>query len=163
MIPEKPAWLPDMIGCSGDIEEIFRRLYAIFCRDFKQGPVRLNHLLVWYNRRIGNKGFEEGFWHLIEREDKLRQTRYFDPRRAERLPWLRPSIDHYLEAEVRFFEYAEFNEITAYVWLYNFDYVAIFKKRVQDIGQVYFLKSAYYIDGYRKRNQLEKKYRELNP
>jgi len=160
VIIEKPTWLPEMIDCNGDINEIFSHLYEIFCRDFKQGPIRLNNLLVWYNRKIGEKGFEEGFWHLIEREEKSQYERYFDPRRAERLPWLRSSIDHYLETEVRFFEYHEFNEVFAYIWLYNFDYVAVFIKRRQNFGDVYFLTSAHYIDGNRKRRQLEKKFHE---
>lgn len=159
--PNTPDWLPEIIDCNGSIDILFPRLYAIFCEGFKSGTVRLNELLVWYDRKIGDRGYENGFWHLIEREDKKRQERLFDPRRAERLPWLRPSIDHYEDTEIRFFEYSESGKIFAYVWLYNFDYVAVFIKREQNFGYVYFLKSAYYIDGNRKRKQLQKKYREV--
>lgn len=160
VINAKPAWLPDIFDCNGNIEDVLRCLWAVFFRDFKQGPITLNNLLVWYNRNVGAKGYDEGFWHLIEREDKSLHARYFDPRRAERLPWLRPSIDHYVDPEIRFFEYQEFNKVYSYLWLYHLDYLAVFIKRRQNFGDVYFLISAHYIDGNRKRRQLEKKFQE---
>jgi hypothetical protein len=53
--------------------------------------------------------YEEGFWHLIERKDKVTQVRVFDPRRAERLSWFKLSIDNSQSQEIICFNYVEGN------------------------------------------------------
>jgi hypothetical protein len=55
------------------------------------------------------------------------------------------------------------SRIVTYLWLEYFDYVIIFQKRKLGIGTVYFLKTAYYVEGDSTRRNLQKNYekREL--
>ena len=160
-----PEWLPEIISVDGEWENVLQTLYSIFRNDFVDGKPKLNNTPVWWDRRVlENDQYEEGFWHLISKDDNSRNDRLFDPRRAERLPWCRPTIDHFNEDVVRYWDYkTSKSRIVTYLWLEDFDYVIIFQKRKLGIGTVYFLKTAYYVGGDSTRRNLQKNYekREL--
>ncbi len=162
---EIPSWLPALISVDGEWDKVFEKLYGIFKADFVEGKPSLNNSKVWWNRRIldGDK-YEEGFWHLISKDDDSTNERLFDPRRAERLPWCRPTIDHFDDNAVRHWDYrASRSRIESYLWLENFDYVIVFQKRKQNIGTVYFLITAYYVDGDSTKRNLRRKYQDRIP
>lgn len=156
-----PSWLPDMISVDGEWEAVLLRLYVIFERDIKNGNPMLNSRMVWYERKKkdGNK-YEEGFWHLIERENKKAKERQFDPRRSERLPWCKPTIENSSQSEVLTWDFEEADgQVNTYIWLVNCDYVAILVRIPTDkFGDVYKIITAYYVDGDSRKRNFRKKY-----
>lgn len=162
---ETPSWLPAIISVDGKWDKVIEKLYGIFKSDFVEGKPLLNKSSVWWDRRIldGDK-YEEGFWHLISKDDNSTHERLFDPRRAERLSWCRPIIDHFNDNEVKYWDYrASNNRIETYLWLKDFDYVVIFQKRKQKVGMVYFLLTAYYVEGDSTKRSLTRKYEKREP
>jgi hypothetical protein len=116
---------------------------------------------VWWDRRCkGGDPHEEGFWHLTTREDKRAKERFLDPPRAKRLGWCRAIIDHCYEAEVLNFDYLEGDgKIGTYLWLRDFDYVVILEKKpTRSYGDVYWLVTAYVLDGPDRRRAMQRKY-----
>jgi len=156
----KPSWLPDMISISGIWEDILNKLYSIFKTDFIEGKPKLENLPVfWDKTKVESEKYENGFWHLIEREDQVSKGRNFDPRRAERLPWCAPSINNCKDDIIKMWEYKEAkNKINVYLWLEQFDYVIILQKKKFRFGEVAFLLTAFYVDGDSKRLDLRDKY-----
>jgi hypothetical protein len=97
----KPQWLPNIICVDGNFKEVIASLYKIFYQDFVSGYPKLADIDVWYNRKVKpGETYEEGFWHLIERDHDKQGCRTFDPRRAERLPWCAPTLNHFQHPEV---------------------------------------------------------------
>jgi len=155
-----PAWLPPVHSCDGSWPEVVAALYSIFDRDFRSGRPRVRGAPIWWNRTVkGGDQFEEGFWHLISRTDPKTGERLPEFRRAERLPWCRPVIDHEHEPEILVWDYVEGNGRTrTYVWLSDHDYVTIMERRPAQRRDVMFLVTAYYVDGKGRRRQLQSKY-----
>jgi hypothetical protein len=158
----KPRWLPEIISVDGEWKEVLKRLYAVFEHDFKRGRPKLNEFEVWWDHRKREEtGYEEGFHHLIEREERVTMERLFDPRRAERLPWAAPTINNSNDAEVKVWDYKEANGKTnTYVWLHQWDYVIILQKRAMRVGPVVFVVTAFHVDGDSKRRNLWRKWEE---
>lgn len=155
------AWLPKMISVVGIWEDVIARLYEVFDKDFNKGRSCLSGLPVWWDRRIADGSiYEEGFWHLISRRDERTGDRLLDPRRAERLPWCQPTLDHTDDDDVKLWDSLEGRHKRTYVWLKNHDYVIVLEKRRQKIGQVAFLITAYHVDGRNRRKSLGRKYNE---
>lgn len=103
-----PAWLPGLIDTNGSWDEILGRLYSVFEADFKFGRPTWNGLPVWWDRRcLDGDPHEEGFWHLVTRDDKQTGERLLDTPRAQRLRWCRAVIDHGSGPDVRVFDYVE--------------------------------------------------------
>ncbi|MBI5663510.1 MAG: hypothetical protein HZC49_00255 [Nitrospirae bacterium] len=155
-----PVWLPEMISTDGEWNTVLDCLHGIFKTDFIEGRPSLNNAKVWWDKRtLDGDRYEEGFWHLISKNDDTTRERLFDPRRAERLPWCRPSIDHFDDNAVKFWDYKVSNSrIETYLWLEDFHYVVVFQKRKHRIGTVYFLLTGYYVDGVTSRRNLRRKY-----
>jgi len=97
-----PDFLPPILDLRGTWEEILDRLYAVFCRDFKKGAVYHNGMRIIYNGRVLLDGHdkEEGFWHVVSKEDRVSGERLIDYRRAERLPWARPTMESPERSEI---------------------------------------------------------------
>jgi len=156
-----PRWLPEMIPVDGDWDEVLKKLYEIFETDFKRFNRMFGQRKIWWDRSVrkNGKGYEEGFWHLIARDDKTSNQRLFDPRRAERLPWCGPTISNYQDSAIKFWDYMEISKnINTYIWLETLDYVVILQKKDLRKYRVAFLVTAYHIDGPSTRNKLSKKF-----
>jgi hypothetical protein len=164
----RPNWLPDVEPISGDITAVIGRLYAIFHRDVKLGHLLLRQLDVWWDRRpreVFGLTYEEGFWHLVSRDCEVWTAtgrswrRDFDPPRAERLPWFAPTVGHVDAAEVTIWDYLEADrKVSTYIWLKDWDYLILLRKRPQRRGDIYFLTTAYHVDGPASRAKLQRKY-----
>jgi len=163
------TWLPDIICIDGDFSDVTNRLYNIFHRDFVESHPRLSDMDVWHNRRVKpGETYEEGFWHLIERDHNNEGTRCFDPRRAERLPWCAPALNHSQEPQIKYWICNESDKQTCYVWLEDYDYVIILEKRIlppkmvdgieKSTRTIAFLKTAYHIDGESRRRHFRRKF-----
>lgn len=161
MMSTLPRWLPKMICVDGDGDEVLRKLHQIFETDFKRFNRMLGQRRVWWDRQVreDGKGYEEGFWHLIARDDIRTSQRLFDPRRAERLPWCGPAISNYQDSAVKSWDYREASSrVNTYVWLEALDYVVILRKKDFRKYRVAFLITAYHVDGPSTRNRLSKKF-----
>jgi hypothetical protein len=64
-----PQWLPELVSANGDPHEVFAMLYAIFDADFRSAARQFRTMPVWWDRRVVDLPYEEGFWHLITRKD----------------------------------------------------------------------------------------------
>jgi hypothetical protein len=168
---EFPNWLPQRMSVEGSFDEIVSRLYNIFHRDFIQNHPKLDGWDVWYDKKvIPGQMYEEVFWHLIERDQDNQGSRSFDSRRAERLPWCAPVINHSGQPQVKYWICIENRRPICYLWLEEFDYVIILEKRIlpsktiagveKPARTIAFLKTAYHIDGESKRRHLRRKYGE---
>lgn len=163
-----PNWLPTIVSTDGDWNHVIAVLYAIFETDIKNSALRLKGRPVWHDRRVlpGEK-YEEGFWHLTSRDEwvfdkKQRQNvkkRVWDPRRSERLPWCRPTIEHAGESAVMVWDYEEADgQIRTYVWLKEWGYVIVLEQQQKRLGAIFMLITAFCVDYEAKRRDLESRY-----
>jgi len=150
-----PPWLPHILNLDGAWENALKILYKVFDNDFIKGkPDYLGCSVIWDNRKLDGK-YEEGFWHLISKEDYESGERYADYRRAERLPWCAPTICICPEVAVTSWDYREGSgKVRTYLWLRSWDYVVVLEK----LKNPYLLVTAYYVNGASTRRKLEKKY-----
>jgi len=159
-----PEWLPPMASVDGVWEDTLQNLYNIFVDDFKRRQPRLDTQRVRWDRRVLEGDKEEGFWHLITRTEKQSGERLPDLRRAERLPWCPPTINNARDISVKLWIYREGNgRLHTYIWLEDWDYVIVFDMRTQRIGNVFFLLTAYHVDGKNQRRHLKGKYAKREP
>jgi len=154
-----PDFLPALVSTNGSWPTVLNRLYSVFKEDIVS--LRFGGMKVITDNRIlpDGDGKEEGFWHLITRMDRDREKRLLDPRRAERLRWIRSIIENHDREEVLVFEYREETSrkgLRTYFWLSDHNYVIILQKR----GRVYVLLTAYFISSNNVRNDLRRKYKE---
>ena len=158
---EIPDFLPPILDLQGTWAAILDRLYTVFCRDFKKGAVHHRGMRILYDNRIlpdgGNK--EEGFWHVVSRQDRDMGERLFDYRRSERLPWARPTMESPEISAIKVFDYNHGPKDTGvrrYIWLAELDYVLILQKK----KKVLFWITAYYVDSEGRRKDLARRYEE---
>jgi hypothetical protein len=160
-VTKPPDFLPALLNLDGTWTEILDRLYTVFTRDFKSGPITHQGIVVIHDRRIlpDGQGKEEGFWHVISSWDSSSRYREIDYRRAERLPWARPLMESPPRCEILVFDYNEGPKdkgIRRYIWLEKFDYVLIFQKR----NKAFYWITAFFVDGAGKRKDLRRKFEE---
>jgi len=159
-----PSWLPPVVDCNGVWREVVAALYAIFMRDFTNGRPSFRGRPIWWDRRRDpGDSYEIGFWHLISRDDLQTGDRLPDFRRAERLPWCRPVLDHEADQAVLVWNADRGGgDVRTYLWLRDLDYVVVLQRRAlrnRGVGRsVMFLVTAYHVDGDRTRKQLEGSY-----
>ena len=154
-----PSWLPEMVSVNGDWASILTRLYSVFHADFVTSTPRLKGLDVWHDRRKLEDNIEEGFWHITHVFDRRVQQRVFDPRRSERIPWCRPTMENEPQAEVQCWDYREGKgNIRTYVWLKDHDYIVVLERKSMRRGDVYMLITAFYVEHESYRRTLRRKY-----
>lgn len=161
-----PDWLPDLIDTNGSWDEILGRLYGVFERDFKHGSPSFNGPPIWWDRRcLDGDPHEEGFWHLVTRDEKTTGDRLLDTPRAQRFAWCRAVIDNSDQADVLVFDYEEgHGKVRTYLWGHQFDYVVILEKRLKKGKAVaYSLVTAFCLDGPSRRRDMQRKYDYRRP
>ena len=160
-----PSWLPDLILLSdfhGNAIAYLEAVYKQFEQDFLRSKLTLNGLpvQVYIHPKEDNKAFS--YWHITH-EGKVESERTFAPRRCERIAWVRAIIENVTDPAIKIWDYKEGNgKIRTYIWLEDYDYVVILEKksRKQDI---YFLVTAFYIDGNSTERKLQRKYDQREP
>jgi hypothetical protein len=147
---------PLIIDVNGEWEDILRRLYEVFKRDFKTSKTYHREDIVVYDNRImpDGHGMEEGFWHVIT---KGPVGRTLDTRRAERLSWAKPLMENHLAKNVKYWNYdtgTKEKGIRTYIWLQDKDYLIILQKK----RSYYFWVTAFYVDSQKYKDELLRKY-----
>jgi hypothetical protein len=167
-----PAWLPPHIPFSGDWSAFVTALYAVFSRDFKTSFPWFQGRPVWHNRRVfpDGDGKEEGFWHLVTREQwifdqrsrKKIKERLPELDRAGRVPWARPIIEHPADPQMLVWEFEDETKrgpaVRTYVWLQPHDYVVVLERQAKERGDIYQLITSFWVDYPGKREDLESRY-----
>jgi hypothetical protein len=152
-----PSWLPPMVSVSGEWNKIIIILYKIFQKDFQYGKLYFRcYIVIWDKHILPGNLYEEGFWHLITKEDIKARVRFPDFRRAERLPWCAPIIRNSEDPVVKTWDSKERGKIRTYLWLGKMDYVVVLEKRKNKKKAV--LVTAYYVEGESTRRRLMQKY-----
>ena len=78
-------------------------------------------------------------------------------RRAERLPWARPTMESPERTEIKVFDYDHGTRdigVRRYIWLAEYDYVLILQRKKKAL----FWVTAYYVDSEGGRNDLSRRY-----
>lgn len=155
-----PLWLPPMADVSGPQEQSIAALHECFRQDFElAAPTFLGMPVRWDQGTQPGTPYSRGFWHLITRENQKTRMRYFDPRRAERLPWCAPLLANASDVEVLVWNQRErYGPSRIYVWLERFDYVLRLEQRTLNIGEVVYLITAYHVDGKQTRDRFRQSY-----
>lgn len=156
-----PSWLPELLDTDGAWQDILDRLYAVFTSDFKIGRPTFRGLPIWWDRKCSEgDSHEDGFWHLVTKDDPASGNRLLDTFRAKRLKWCRAIIDNHVDAAVLVWNYREGNgKIRTYLWLENSDYLIVLEKTVRRGKDVaYFLVTAFHLDGESRRRATRRKY-----
>jgi len=159
---QMPGWLPDKLDFSdfGSWESFLDHLYKLFRKDFLSKPYpRYKGQKVESDCRILDKtNKEEGFWHLLDREEEDQGERLPDLRRAEKLPWARAMLNNPGVQEMKVWNNREIirgrESIKVYLWLEQYDYVLILLK----LPYTYKVMTGYHIERKHYRRKLQKKY-----
>lgn len=168
-----PEWLPEMAPVNPWTEATYDMLYEIFCRDIRDSNLKYSGHGVWIFRDLED-GKEAIFWHLTSRKEKAkkiprRKRKFFpadqeviqperlpDMRRCERLPWIKPLIEHPADPEVLAWDYDEGDRtVKTYVWIREYDFVVILKKFPDGRRR---LITSFYVDSQYKKNDFTRKY-----
>ena len=156
----KPDWLPDIVSVDGEWNEVVSKLYSIFDKDFKQTKPSFKGKEIWWDqRKLEDSVYEEVFWHLITKQDQVTGERLLDNRRAECLGWCGPIIRNAHDEAVKVWDFREAKgHLRTYLWFEDFDYVVVLEKRKIGFREVYFLITAFHVDGASRRRSLRAKY-----
>jgi hypothetical protein len=152
----RPTWLPELIECHGDWGGTLVRLHAVFERDFVHGRPRFRGKRVWWDRKtLPGQTYTDGFWHLITQVDPASGDRVPEFRRAERLCWCRPMLEHPDDPEMTVWNVDASGRVRTYLWLQEEDFAVILQHRD---AQTAILITAYHLDGEGSRRKLRKSY-----
>lgn len=157
-----PHWLPEIIEVNGSWSDVITRLYDIFRTDFVLGRPNYDGLPIWWDqRKLDGDSREEGFWHLVTKDDRESGERLPDFPRAKRLPWCRATIEMNAPPDVLVFDYEEGKgKIRRYLWVHECDYLVVLEKRRRNgKDRAYSLVTAFYLDGSSSRMKIQRKYK----
>jgi len=133
----------------------FDHLYGVFTRDFKNSRPTIDNRHVWFFQDMDD-GKERIFWHLTHRKDRISDVRLPDPRRCERLPWIRSMIEHCYDPELLFWDYIEDDKsIGSYLWLKSQQFIVIMRKYPDTQRR---LVTSYFVDQSGFIRSFERKY-----
>ena len=149
------SFLPETIRFAGDWGVFVALAYGVFKVDFLDSAPRIHGRPVSVNRsKKDGSPMEEGFWHLITREDKQSKDRLPDFPRAERITWARPIIENYSTAGMDCWRYLEGSgKVRLYLYARVVDYLVI----LEESPRSFFLVTGFYVDSEWKRKELESK------
>jgi hypothetical protein len=155
-----PTWLPEVLVYSnfkGDWDKFLTSVYEIFERDFKKSRPTYQGLPVGYDSRIED-GKEAVFWHLICRDDFNTQQRELDLRRCERIPWLKPIINHSTDLAISVWKNKRHGKTRVLIWLEALDYIIVMAEK----SKVMILVTAYCTDIKSHKEKLMRDREEYN-
>lgn len=91
------SWLPSLILVE-DFDHDWKRydvaVYEKFCVDLISQNPNFQLKRFSLNKTVKIDGRESVFWHLVT-EGKIEKDRTIDPRRCERIGWVKPLVEEY--------------------------------------------------------------------
>lgn len=146
---EGPDWLPPLVSLNdhgGDWQRYIEAVYAVFSRDFIASQPKFQGCWVRCPREPIIDGKEGTFWHCVSeglREDQRNPC----IRRTERIPWIRPVIEHAGAAEVDYWVSPRGNTVHHLLWFHE-EYLVVLKQvvRKRDGFRYFVVKTAYPTD-----------------
>lgn len=112
----QPDWLPELLTLAqagGNWTQYIEVVYAAFHRDFVASQPVLKGWNVGVRRQPAYDQKEFTFWHCSS-EGRVEVDRTPDLRRCERIPWIRPIIEH--DAEVDTWKTRKKGDDRFYLW-----------------------------------------------
>lgn len=148
-------FLPERISFTGDWGAFVSRAYSVFQSAFLHSSPYFHSRRVSVNlSKKDDSPMEEGFWHLITRDDKGLKERLPDFPRAERITWVRPIIENYSTSGMECWRYLEGSgRVRHYLYAKAADYLVIIEEGARGM----FLVTGFYVDSEWKREELERK------
>lgn len=149
------SFLPEKIQFTGDWDAFVTLAYLVFKEGFLDSFPRFHGQRVSANlSKRDDSSMEEGFWHLITREDKKLKERLPDFPRAERITWVRPIIENFSTVGMDCWKYLEGNgQLRYYLHAKAVNYLVILEEKPKS----FFLVTGFYVDSEWKRKELENK------
>ena len=155
-----PDWLPEALrygDFGGDWEKFFATIYEIFERDFKHSRPYYRGKPLIYDSTIED-GKEVTFWHVTTSIDKSTGERLPAFRRAERISWIRPIIEHSDDKALKVWRNKRGRETRVLLWLEELDFLLILREKPQKA----FLLTAYCIDTEHRRATVRKEWQQCS-
>jgi hypothetical protein len=152
----RPSWLPGLLlfeEYGGSWREYEDALYDVFRRDFVDTTATFQDWPIRVRREPWLKGKEWLFWHITDKDVEPGsgdEERIPDFRRCERLPWIRPMIEHSTDPALRVWEEQRAGDQRAHLWLEHQDFLVVLARR----RGYWMLWTAFYIDSNGYRAQL---------
>lgn len=159
------AWLPKIITLEefdGDYEKYVNHLHEIFLNDFARTKLKIDDKPIYYDDRVlDGSGRCECFIHITTCEDAVTKDRNFDPRRCERLVWVKPTIENRAdEVSVKIWGVRKKGKNKLNILIESERYHVVLTK----YNKSYVLNTAYYVDRNHTLRKLLKEYnRESKP
>lgn len=155
---DTPSFLPPLLDLDGKWDTILSLLYAVFVKDFKDSKTYHRGVKVIYNSTVKDDGLgkEEGFWHVVSRDDDKTEERLIDYPRSKRLPWAKPLMENPERPEIKVWQYQEGTAdkgLRTYIWLEKYNYALILHRK----KNVFYWVTAFYVESW-KQKDLRKKY-----
>ena len=139
---DKCKWLPDMYECKdyNKWNEYLDELYKIFQKDFVKDRIMFEGKYVNYRKEPMDGKYENAFIHLTHKDELHNSNdpndRVPDPKRAARIGWNKPIIEHYPCNEnckdcekILYFEEYYGKNIKAYFLFKDVRFLVIIEKR----------------------------------
>lgn len=155
---DTPSFLPPLLDLDGDWDTILAHLYTVFVKDFKKSVTYHRGVKVIYNGTIKPDGLgkEEGFWHVVSKDEYATGERLINYPRAKRLPWAKPLMETPERTGIKVFQYQEGTAdkgIRTYIWLEEYKYALILQRKKKSFYWV----TAFYVEP-RGEKDLKRKY-----
>lgn len=153
-------WLPEIVSLNdfnGDFESYNNYLYSVFLNDLIKNQPLFNGLRVGARKHPEHNGKHEGFYHLTSKDYQLTgyENRIFDPRRSERLHWIKPIIENHKCNDVCCNKIKIWKEKKRIHILFEDEYYAIV---LDERKGYYVVVTAYYIDTEHNLRNLLRRY-----
>jgi len=133
-------------------------LYQVYQGDFVSNQSIFCGLpIITDDRVLDSSGRSECFIHLTTCDDYTTQTRIFDPRRSERIPWIKLTLDNYSDTQnVKIWEVRKKGKQKVNILIENERYHVVLTK----YKKVFNLTTAYYVDKNHTLRKLLKEYKK---
>lgn len=91
-------WLPELLPCNNwaEFAKYDQIIYEVFKNDFIYSQPSFRNLKVKIRRQPMECGKEQAYFHITSKEYVIGQERCPDPKRCERIKWVRAFIENYI-------------------------------------------------------------------
>ncbi len=150
------------------LEEDFTQIdvfYTQFETDFITTPFELNgkkiKIFTEKSKIQKFKNYSETFVHIITREVKTINQRFYEPHRANRIHWIKPILLNVNSKKIFFFKWNDGKGVCKYhYWYYEKDFMVVLK----EVNPELMIVTAFCVDKDEKLNYYERyiNYKEGN-